>query len=220
MTSDAEKHLVKAERLLAKGDGFYAQAADEIIAAQQADPTLSNREIGERFGRSRQWVRILVAWRTSGTSSLPTPYAGEADAINVRKTKQILREAPLEQVEQIVASLPKERQTAILAAAGGGYEKARQAENERVKNLTPAQKKEIEAAQGEITAPFHRALGPMTAQRVVNHIDQATDGVKELISNNALTKEAYTEIQEALTRFHTELDVALAMAGLEGEEIA
>lgn len=220
MTNDAEKHLKAAAKLLAKGDGFYAQAADEIIAAQKADPTLGNREIGRRFDKSHEWVRKLVAWRTSDTSSLPTPYAGEAEAINVRKTKQMLREAPLEQVEQMIAELPQDRQTAIAASLGDGYAKARVAENERVRNLTPAQQKEIEAAKGAITAPIDRALGPMTTLRVVNYIDQATDGVKELIEKDALTKEAYTEIHEALTRFNTELNVALAMAGLEGEEIA
>jgi hypothetical protein len=214
MTSDAEKHLNKAERLLAKGDGFYAQAADEIIAAQKADTTLGNREIGKRFGRSESWVRKLVAWRTSASSS-PTPYGGEADAINVRKTKQLLREAPLEQVEQMISELPKDRQTAIRGALGDGYAQARQAEDERVKNQTPAERKEIEAAKEAIGEPVRKAVASFTALGVVGHLEQATEDLEQMIADQAVTPESIYRITQAHDRFVTELEVARAMAGLE-----
>src|SRR5262245_34996258 len=105
----AEKHLVKAESYLAKGDGWYEKAADEIIAAQQADPALTQSEIGERFGRSRKWAGDLVAWRTSGKTS-SSPYSGTGRPHQDRTaTRKMLREAPLEQVEQMIEELPRER---------------------------------------------------------------------------------------------------------------
>jgi hypothetical protein len=67
MNDVASKHLDKAEVYFAKGDSWYAKAADEIIAAQKADPRLSLREIGERFGKGHKWVGSIVTWRTSGS---------------------------------------------------------------------------------------------------------------------------------------------------------
>ena len=221
MTNDAQKHLDKAARLLAKGDGFYAQAADEIIAAQQSDPTLGYREIAANFGRSKSWVEKVVAWRTSVPSSTqPTPYSGQSDEINARKTKQMLREAPMEQVERMLAELPKERQQAIAAAVGSGYDAARIVENERVSRLTPAEKKEIEAAKAGITGPINKALGGFTTLGVVGHIEQATEDLSEMIATSAVTAESIYRIDQAHELFLTELEVARAMAGLGEESIA
>jgi len=68
MNAAAERHLTKAEGFLAKGDGWYRKAGEEILAAMEADSTLSNREIGAVFGRSATWVREMV---TFATTSLP-----------------------------------------------------------------------------------------------------------------------------------------------------
>jgi uncharacterized protein (UPF0335 family) len=220
MTNEAQRHLIKAMKLLAKGDGFYAQAADEIIAAQKADPTLTNKQIGATFGRSRDWVRILVAWRT--TDEAPrTPFSEpKRESPDVRGTKRILREAPLEQVEQIIESLPEDRKLAVAAAAGSGYHRERLKENERVKNLTPAEKKEIEAAKAGITDPIDKALGGFTALGIVGHIEQATEDLSEMVANSAVTAESIYRIDQAHDLFVTELEVARAMAGLGEESIA
>lgn len=220
MTNDAQKHLDKAAKFIARGDGFYEQAADEILAAQKSDPTLGNREIGERFGRSHTWVRQLVTWRTNGMTS-PAPYTGTGrthqDAVATRKT---LREAPLEQIEQIIEALPEDRKLAVAAAAGSGYHKERLKENERVKNLTPAEKKEIEAAKAGITDPVDKALGGFTTLGVVGHIEQATEDLSQLIADNAVTAESIYRIDQAHALFLTELEVARATAGLGEESIA
>lgn len=71
MNKQAERHLIKAEGYLMRGDEFHRKAAAEIVLAQKADPTLSGREIGERFGRSRKWVEALVAWHTTGQPDAP-----------------------------------------------------------------------------------------------------------------------------------------------------
>lgn len=222
MTNEAQKHLDKAVKLIAKGDGFYSQAADEIIAAQKADPTLSNREIGEKFSRSKEWVRALVTWRTTGEPDGPMNWRRGSHATKKEIDKGVekfLADAPMELVERLIDDLPEDRKLIVAAAAGSGYHKERLKENERVKNLTPAQRKEIEAAKAAITAPMDKALGEITLLRVVNHIEQATDGIVELIEARALNPAAVDAIRTALIRLNTELDVAFAMAGLEGEEI-
>lgn len=72
-------HLARARDYLARGEEFYARAADEIIAAREADPTLGYREIGKRLARSEYWARELVKWRTSAMDTSPTPFGGEVE---------------------------------------------------------------------------------------------------------------------------------------------
>lgn len=106
MNQRAEKHLVKAKTFIEKGDSFYAKAADEIIAAMAADHTLSNREIGERFNRSREWVRVLVQWRTSGKpSGAPINWQRGSHATTEEieaGAKKLLAEGTPEQVTELV----------------------------------------------------------------------------------------------------------------------
>lgn len=80
-------HLARARDYLARGEEFYARAADEIIAAREADPTLGYREIGKRLARSEYWARELVKWRTSAMDTSPTPQrvTPATVKINVRK---------------------------------------------------------------------------------------------------------------------------------------
>src|SRR5215510_5459170 len=113
MNQTARKHLSRANEFVAKGERNYAKAAEAILAARAADSTLGDREIAEFFGRSRTWVRELVAWHTSGTTSV-TPYTGTGrphqDQTAARK---VLREAPLEQIERIIDTLPPERKRQV-----------------------------------------------------------------------------------------------------------
>src|SRR5262245_19019254 len=115
MNAGAEQHLARAQDYLARGEAYYRRAAEEIVAAQKADPTLGQREIAERFGRSRSWVGDLVRWHTSGHAR-GTPFAEVTRASSDRSaTKRVLRDAPVEQVEAIVADLPPERQKQLAA---------------------------------------------------------------------------------------------------------
>lgn len=74
-------HLARARDYLARGEEFYARAADEIIAAQKDDPTLSGREVARRLERSETWVRTLVQWRTSAQDPAqhPRPFSGPVE---------------------------------------------------------------------------------------------------------------------------------------------
>jgi hypothetical protein len=92
MNKTAEKHLLKAEGYLAKGEEFYRKAAAEFIAAKEADHTLSNREIAERFGKHESWARKIVAWGTS-SSGTATPWE-DNEQVDVRKARMVLRDNP------------------------------------------------------------------------------------------------------------------------------
>lgn len=93
MNDQAKKHLSAAASYIAvaeSGDAklaAYRQAADEIAAAQYVEPTISQREIGERIGKSRPWVGQLVRWRTSGY-----PDSGPFDGPGQKEARRRLAE--------------------------------------------------------------------------------------------------------------------------------
>jgi hypothetical protein len=67
--SAADKHLAAAAEFIAiaeSGDAkrlAYEKAADEILAAQAADPSLTQIAITRRLGKSRDWISLLLKWR-------------------------------------------------------------------------------------------------------------------------------------------------------------
>jgi hypothetical protein len=137
LTSDAQKHLAKAKDYVAKGEEFYRKAAEEIIAAQQADTTLGEQQIADHLGRSRRWVRALVTWDTNGQSTA-TPFSEEQGAVAKRHAKSVLRETP-----EIVAQLSPDEQRRLATELDNASAK-RQKEREQV-----AKSKEREAIGDE-----------------------------------------------------------------------
>jgi len=108
MNRAAEQHLAKAEGYFAKGNAWYAKAADEIIAAKEADTTLGNREIGVWFKKSDRWVRTIVTWRTTASPETPVDWERGSHATTAEiKTgaEKLLRDAP-EAIEEILENLP------------------------------------------------------------------------------------------------------------------
>ena len=73
MKATATEHLKAAAAYIAAAEGdkraAYKRAADEIKAAQKDDPSLTLTEIGRRIGKSRDWVRTLLAWREACSRS-------------------------------------------------------------------------------------------------------------------------------------------------------
>lgn len=81
-------HLAKARDYLARGEEFYARAADEIIAANRDG--LTQAAIGKALGRSQGWVGDLIRWRRDyrDTDNAPaSPWGGE-DANTARYDRQ------------------------------------------------------------------------------------------------------------------------------------
>ena len=95
MNKVAEKHLTKAKLYLAQGDELYRKAKGEIDAAIAAGA--SQREVSRYLLKSQSWVRDVIAWDGTGTL-----YGHDTEARQNRQARQVMREAPMEQVEQII----------------------------------------------------------------------------------------------------------------------
>jgi hypothetical protein len=70
VTTEAQRHLARAKRYVASADQNYRRAAEEIIAARDADPSLSLRAIDRALGKSNGYSGALVRWYTAGGSAL------------------------------------------------------------------------------------------------------------------------------------------------------
>jgi len=150
-----------------------------------------------------------------GQPSRLTPQSVQA-ASDRRVAQRVLREQPTEVVEQMIRELPRERRQAVLAEFGDGYAQARRDFDERERNLTPAQRSEREAAGDAVTKPIREAMAHFAVPlKVVPLLEEATDALRELISDHSLTPELISAIDEADAEWRTELEVARAMAGLE-----
>jgi hypothetical protein len=109
-------HLALAKEYIARGDEFYAKAADEIIAARQKDPQLSYREVAERVGKGETWCKDIVRWSTSGRRGDESPFGREGrDKGEMSKARQVLRDP--DQRRQVISSLPPEQVEAVIAEA-------------------------------------------------------------------------------------------------------
>jgi len=179
----------------------------------------TEQQITDATGVSQSTVsRWLMAYDEGttqvGKASRLTPESTQA-ASDRRVTQRVLREAPMEQVEQLINELPKERKQQVMAAAGSGYHQARVAHDERERNLTPLERSERVAAQEAVTRPVRDAMAPFGAFGIASYLGRATETLKELIADHSLTTEVIQEIEEANAEWQTELEVARAMAGLE-----
>jgi hypothetical protein len=124
VNKNAERHLAKARDYVARGEEFYRKAAKEIVAAQEADPSVGERQVAATMGRTREWVRALVRWHTNGYPG-NGPFAAETPEAKGRgsvEAKRVLRDSSPEQVEEIVASLSPEATTKLARAVSRQYE--------------------------------------------------------------------------------------------------
>lgn len=101
MNKNAELHLAKAQDYVARGEEFYRKAATEIVAAMDADPSLSSRQVAELLGKGKTWVNDLVTWHTSGREA-DTPYSGHTERNEKSAARRALRDSTPEQVAEIL----------------------------------------------------------------------------------------------------------------------
>ncbi len=88
------EHLIKARELVARGDEFYARAADELIAAGVGNPGgTSYREAAEAVGKSETWCKDIVRLRTNG-QDLTSPWSHDTPRRTRDAAKQVLRSNP------------------------------------------------------------------------------------------------------------------------------
>jgi len=166
------------------------------------------RHMGIPTNTFRTWVKKSV----NAAAGVTERERGDREE---RGARAVLRDAPLEQVEQIISTLPAERQRAIGAAAGHAYLGARQEHEEREGRLTPAQRKEREAQKREGREAMAKAMGGWNVASIVNSIDHATVLLQEMVEDHAVTENAITHIEKATDGLLAELRVARAMAGLD-----
>ena len=145
MNRSAKQHLDKAKDYVAKGEEFYRKAAEEIIAAREADPTLTQREIGKAMGRSDHWISQILRSFPDGKA----PFGGAAilERDNRTRTKRILHEAPPEQIAELVADLDVDKRMEISRALDRESLK-RQQEREKIADEKFREKMGDETADG------------------------------------------------------------------------
>lgn len=92
----ADTHLEAAAAYIAVAESAdskrvaYQKAADEILAALAADPSLSQREAARRIGKGHTWLVDLLAWRRGRISDhgADTPFATEAKRISNQRARE------------------------------------------------------------------------------------------------------------------------------------
>lgn len=226
MNEKATQALAMATSLIAKGDGFYRKAVEWILAAQKADPALTNREIGRYIGEavrsvaySERWVRNLVTWGTTSERAA-TPFGGEEETARKARShaRSILANASAEEVERVISELPRDRQRVIGAAAGNAYLRARQEYEEAEKQMTPEELDARDQAEALITRATSLATAEFTTLGIIGHLEQATEELRELNADASLTPDMARKIDHVLDAFVTEFRFARALLGEDRDD--
>lgn len=98
--TNVERHLDAAREYIAiaeSGDAVreaYAHAADEIIAAQEDDPSLTAAQISKKVGKHNRYALGLIEWRKSGREGLPFSDAAAGRDRNAVGARKVAREDP------------------------------------------------------------------------------------------------------------------------------
>lgn len=203
MNRKAENHLAKAKDYLAKGDEFYRKAKPEIEAAHLAGASI--REVSRYLDRSKSWVADVLAW--DGKDTL---YGSDTERRRLDQARQVMREAPMEQVERIISGLPEERKVAVGAAAENAYLKVAHDHDERMRNITDKQRRQAEEASRSLDKGF---VAPMQTLGVVLDLQTAAEDLRDLTARQVLTDELIEQIGQALEAFQREFEFAKQMLG-------
>jgi hypothetical protein len=188
MTTNA--HLAKAREYIGKGEQFYRQAAEEIMAARgEGWPWPA---IGEALGREKSWAERLVAWSTDRSArAAVSPFGGESE--NRRKAtahaRTVLRESSPEQIKQVLADLPRGQVQALSHVAYDMVQEADWKESDAAEaarsGLTPTGvRKQREASR----QTGRRTLGVLDA---LIGLDKARGGLEAAVE--ALTEATPTD---------------------------
>jgi hypothetical protein len=210
MNKVAEKHLTKAKLYLAQGDELYRKAKGEIDAAIAAGA--SQREVSRYLLKSQSWVRDVIAWDGTGTL-----YGHDTEARQNRQARQVMREAPMEQVEQIIDDLPPERQAQIvgsIAKKPGMEKKIVDAMIRHEPSLPPHERERIAA---ETKQQVGKLVQPFTIAEIVNLILEARDVLHEMIDKGAIDAAADEQISQAINELTAELEMGRLLMGKEEE---
>lgn len=174
MNRSAEAHIARAKGHLAKGNEYYAKAGEEILAARKEGATWP--EIADGMEQSESTVRRVAEFAKTPASGM-SPETGvnwQRGSHGTRKeiqagAKKLLAEAPIEEVREAIAALPRERQREVARAAYDESQKAMRAK--------------IEQARSEL-----EASGAAQDMRDVRDRLQANGAVQEILGGLAQVK--------------------------------
>lgn len=110
-------HLALAKDYIARGDEFYAMAAEEISAAMDERPELTWAQVGRDLDRDPSWVRRLVTSFRNRAVAPDEPFKVDWQSGNYETpaAKRVL--ADPEQRKRVLASLPAEQVEEIIEEA-------------------------------------------------------------------------------------------------------
>jgi hypothetical protein len=184
-TSTVDDHLQRAREFLAiaeKGDSkreAYKAAAEEVAAAIAEGMTPV--AVATALGKSRNFVRILLAWHESGYKA-DTPWLMDKNATTraaISHTKKVIREGSPEQLERIIAELPD---LAIWKLSGATSRVAQVREEQRIERIfagkiNPSSKEGKEKKRRDITERIQEdpSKGFNQLYRRAFHVKQYTD---------------------------------------------
>lgn len=216
MNQAAQEHLTKAHDYIGQGNSFYAKAADEIIAAQKADSTLSHRQIAERLGCDASWVNRVVSWRTSDAAAA-SPFA-RAEGETARKDREAaartVRTDPSVLVDLFTA-LPAEQQEMV------AQEIAQQEEFAAAIKASPVARDELVGAMIGTPTEQHQRREEQDRQLISRHPlfgwSQVADGLGT--ANYGLTAALDALVRLAINARVDSADDALQVARLRAEKI-
>lgn len=210
MNKQAEKHLAKAKDYVARGEDFYRKAAEEIIAAQKAEPTLTLREVDRRMSWYPGKAGHIVRWLTSGADHAPHGGPRQDEAQTKSRTRKMLREAPPEQIAELLAE-PEIRQN-VGRALDQHYAKQAKASSQRQHS------REVERKGGEEEYEDHQYRQHLA--EVINVARGATSGWR-FVAGQAKNVELDSGALETLVQLveETEGYISLLKTLLRGDEI-
>jgi hypothetical protein len=109
-------HLARAREYIGRGEEYYRKAADEIIAARLADPTLTFTAIDEQLGTYKGFAGNLVRWREANNENLRLPHSGQYDKVKASLTRSSMRDTPPDELADLMDD-PKTRANVARAQA-------------------------------------------------------------------------------------------------------
>ena len=131
---------------------------------------------------------------------------------DIAVSRRVLSTASDEELERIIEKMPKERVQHLAAAAGNAYHR----EAVKVREpLTEREQRERDSTARELTRPVKQAAAGFASLGIVGHIEQATEELNELVADGSLTLRLVKQIERALEKFTSALEMAEALAGGE-----
>jgi len=204
-------------------DARWAQAEEvvRLIGEGQSQGDIAADWINLRTGKpySQSHVKLCAkVWREYERTQIRNWFVDAYEAAKGSTTRVEHNEAQPpaseETAERLVQNLLDKAPDTVVDTVYHGLKLARQGK------YTPPAERKAREAKGRVTLkPLRQAVAAFTAMGVVGSIQDATEELREMIGDEALTEENFRQIEEVNAEWQQELVVARAMLGMDDEEI-